>query len=168
MISQRWRVAPEDDDQAAGTQRPPATTAANDGMTSSAQEEITARVDLLKLAPRAARARRRGWRVSVLVRRQKQPEFELALDQDSTLIGRDPGCDIVLDDDGISRRHARIDRLETGYHELVDLSSTNGTLVAGRPLQRMVLLDGDRFTVGDTRFTFRSSPVDDVAGGARG
>lgn len=160
-------MAPEDDDQAADMPAGAATTAADEGAVSAAEDEVTARFDLLKLAPRAARARRRGGRVSVLVRRQKQPEFELALDQDSTLIGRDPSCDIVLDDDGISRRHARIDRLETGYHELVDLSSTNGTLVAGRPLQRMVLLDGDRFVVGDTRFTFRSHPVDDGAGNSR-
>ncbi|MFZ9887889.1 MAG: FHA domain-containing protein [Myxococcota bacterium] len=134
-------------------------------MPSAAESEPTVRFDLLKLAPRAARTRRRASRVSVVVRRPKQPEFELALDQDSTLIGRDPSCDIVLDDDGISRRHARIDLLDTGYHELVDLSSTNGTLVAGRPLQRMILLDGDRFAIGDTRFTFRSSPIDD--GGSR-
>ncbi len=108
---------------------------------------------LLKQAERAARRRRRGVRAELTVKRPKAKEFRLGLDRDSTVIGRDARCDIVVDDDGVSRRHARIDKTETGYFELVDLSSTNGTLVEGRGISRMLLLDGDRFVVGDTRFT---------------
>ena len=108
---------------------------------------------LLKQAERAARRRRRGARAELTVKRPKAKEFRLGLDRDSTIIGRDARCDIVVEDDGVSRRHARIDKTQTGYFELVDLSSTNGTLVEGRGISRMLLLDGDRFVVGDTRFT---------------
>lgn len=108
---------------------------------------------LLKQADRAARRRRREVRAELTVKRPKAKEFRLGLDRDSTIIGRDARCDIVIDDDGVSRRHARIDKTQAGYFELVDLSSTNGTLVEGRAISRMLLLDGDRFIVGDTRFT---------------
>lgn len=108
---------------------------------------------LAKHIERAARRRRRGTRAEVTVKRPKAKEFRLGLDRDSTVIGRDARCDIVLDDDGVSRRHARVDKTDAGYFELVDLSSTNGTLVDGRGVSRMLLLDGDRFVIGDTRFT---------------
>lgn len=108
---------------------------------------------LLKHAAREARRRRRVTRAALTVKRPKAKEFRLELDRDSTVIGRDARCDIVIDDAGVSRRHARIDKTEVGYFELVDLSSTNGTLVDGRTISNMLLLDGDRFVIGDTRFT---------------
>lgn len=108
---------------------------------------------LVKHAERASRQRRRSVQAELAVKRPKAKEFLLGLDRDSTLIGRDAGCDIVVVDDGVSRRHARIDKTHAGHFELVDLSSTNGTLVEGRAVSRMLLLDGDRFVVGDTRFT---------------
>src|SRR5690606_9950918 len=97
--------------------------------------------------------RRRTSQAALTVKRPKAKEFRLDLDRDSTVIGRDARCDIVLDDTGVSRRHARLDKTDAGYFELVDLSSTNGTLVDGRGVSRMLLLDGDRFVIGDTRFT---------------
>ena len=45
-------------------------------------------------------------------------------------IGRDPGCDITIDDKMISRRHAILKIYMTGKMELVDMSS-NGTFVNG-------------------------------------
>ncbi len=51
-----------------------------------------------------------------------------------TVIGRDPDCDIVLNDDRVSRRHARLLFAESDWR-LVDLDSTNGTLVDGHPLR---------------------------------
>ena len=47
-----------------------------------------------------------------------------------TLIGRDPGADLVLDDETISRRHARVRRAGLA-HALADLGSRNGTFSDG-------------------------------------
>ncbi|MEZ5362933.1 MAG: FHA domain-containing protein [Bryobacterales bacterium] len=44
------------------------------------------------------------------------------------LIGRGTDCDLVLDDDAVSRRHAEL-RLEPGGWTIVDLQSSNGTFV---------------------------------------
>jgi hypothetical protein len=77
------------------------------------------------------------------------------LTQPEATIGRLPECDVVVDDAGASRQHARIRRTEGGF-VLVDLGSTNGTLVNDAPIQEQVLEHGDRITIGETVLEFRS------------
>jgi pSer/pThr/pTyr-binding forkhead associated (FHA) protein len=55
------------------------------------------------------------------------------------VVGRDPGCDLVIDDDRVSRRHARL-RFDGQGWELSDLGSKNGTLVDGVPAASPTLL----------------------------
>lgn len=71
------------------------------------------------------------------------------------LIGRAKDCDIDLDDDKVSRHHARITRID-GRYELRDLGSMNGTFVNGHQSERCWLEDGDRITIGTHRFQFWS------------
>ncbi len=66
------------------------------------------------------------------------------------VIGRAGSADIVLDDEGVSRRHARVRLLDTGNVELEDLNSTNGTYYQGDRIQRQVLKDGDKVQIGST------------------
>ncbi|MHB8986014.1 MAG: FhaA domain-containing protein [Eubacteriales bacterium] len=71
------------------------------------------------------------------------------------VIGRSPGCDIVLNDSAISRRHARMDR-QGGTYYVDDLDSTNGTSVNGAKIAGSVRLSpGDEITVGTTVFLFK-------------
>jgi len=68
----------------------------------------------------------------------------------SHVIGRKETCEVVITDDGISRRHARI-RLEGGLAYIEDLQSRNGTYVNGRRvLAPTPLHDGDKIQVGRT------------------
>lgn len=71
-------------------------------------------------------------------------------------IGRAPECAIVLSDDFISARHARI--FERGGRLWVeDLRSTNGTLLNGHRLRRPAALrPGDRLRIGDILLGFRA------------
>ena len=64
-------------------------------------------------------------------------------------IGRSRECDIAVADANISREHFEV-RLEGERHVLVDLRSTNGTLVNGEPVRRHVLVDGDVIQIGTT------------------
>ena len=64
------------------------------------------------------------------------------------LIGRAPSCDILLDDDGVSRKHARILCQPDGAVLLMDLGSTNGTWVEGEKVDLRQLIDGDRVQIG--------------------
>jgi diguanylate cyclase (GGDEF)-like protein len=72
------------------------------------------------------------------------------LAQSSTLIGRAADADIVVDDEGVSRRHAKLIRFENGVVLLKDLGSTNGTFVNGKQVKTHPLADGDRVQVGTT------------------
>ncbi len=53
-------------------------------------------------------------------------------------IGREPPCELTLDDPHISRRHAEV-RYEQGRWWLVDLGSRNGTRLNGKLVQRATL-----------------------------
>lgn len=79
----------------------------------------------------------------------------IPLTQPEITIGRLPECEVVVDDPGASRQHARIRRTDGGF-VLVDLGSTNGTLLNDAPIQEQVLESGDRITIGQTVLEFRS------------
>ena len=49
------------------------------------------------------------------------------------VLGRDRGCDVPLDDDRVSRRHAAVDSAGAGW-TITDLASKIGSLVDGVPL----------------------------------
>ncbi|MBI3929552.1 MAG: EAL domain-containing protein [Armatimonadetes bacterium] len=66
---------------------------------------------------------------------------------DRVVIGRAPESDLMLEDRGVSRHHAQIDRDGTGYL-LRDLDSTNGTFMEGRPVVSHYLREGDTFFCG--------------------
>ncbi|MEO9175722.1 MAG: FHA domain-containing protein, partial [Gaiellales bacterium] len=70
-----------------------------------------------------------------------------------TSIGRSSACDVALDDASASRRHAEL-RRRGGKTVLVDLDSTNGTLVNGRRVREAPLRAGDRITIGTTTIVF--------------
>jgi hypothetical protein len=72
-------------------------------------------------------------------------------------IGRDDSCDIVLDDANASRAHASIRQNALGTWKVVDLESTNGTLVNDRMVEQMVLRTGDLLTIGVTVLEFVAS-----------
>ncbi len=65
------------------------------------------------------------------------------------IIGRDPSCDIVLDDQGISRKHAML-ILSDKTVVLEDLQSTNGTFVNSRSVERKTITEGDNVQIGDS------------------
>lgn len=64
------------------------------------------------------------------------------------IIGRDETVDLPLEDVSVSRRHARLEPGPAGEFVVVDLGSTNGTAVNGRPVERSVLKPGDHLEVG--------------------
>ncbi len=70
-----------------------------------------------------------------------------------TVIGRSSACDLPLDDASASRRHAEL-RRRGANTVLVDLDSTNGTLVNGRRVREAPLRAGDRITIGTTTIVF--------------
>ncbi len=66
------------------------------------------------------------------------------------VIGRDPGCDVVLNDTKCSRRHAVVEDRPEGVF-VRDTDSANGTYVNGKRVERARLEPGDTIRLGDTR-----------------
>jgi pSer/pThr/pTyr-binding forkhead associated (FHA) protein len=134
-------------------QKPESTAPPADPGASAAppKEEKTQPFRLKELAPRLAQRRKRGTAAELVFRRNKV-DVRVPLDRSETVIGRDPGCDIILAERSASARHARVTRGAGGYFEVHDLDSTNGVLVDGERVARATLHDGDTFTIGDTRF----------------
>ena len=70
-------------------------------------------------------------------------------------VGRGSENSIVLENDSVSRRHARIEKRGRQWH-VVDLDSTNGTFVNDEPITDYRLQRGDQVKVGDTILKFLS------------
>ena len=78
------------------------------------------------------------------------PALMLVLDDppgERLLLGRHPGCDVVLLEPSVSRRHALL-TLRDGVWVLRDLASTNGTLLNGIRVGRTSVRSGDILTLG--------------------
>jgi diguanylate cyclase (GGDEF)-like protein len=68
-------------------------------------------------------------------------------------IGRDEECQIRLDDDSVSRRHASIESRDL-HHFISDLGSTNGTYVNDVRVDEHKLRDGDSIHIGNCIFRY--------------
>jgi two-component system cell cycle response regulator len=86
--------------------------------------------------------------LTVLRGRRRGATFQVGAT--TTVLGRGEHAEIRLDDDGVSRRHAELVRLDDGAVQLRDLNSTNGTFVNGEKVSERVLEDDDRVALGTT------------------
>lgn len=71
------------------------------------------------------------------------------LKEGETVLGRDPGAGIPINDARVSRHHVSITVAEAGT-TLADLGSTNGTFVNGSRIQTHVLQDGDKIQISSS------------------
>lgn len=79
----------------------------------------------------------------------------LSLMDTGVLLGRNPECTLVLDDDFASGRHARIYRRDAGWF-VEDLGSTNGTFLgSSRLTEPMPVEVGSTLRIGKTIFELR-------------
>lgn len=84
--------------------------------------------------------------MAVLTGAKAGSQYPLLNDR-QTVIGRSPGCEIHIDDTDASRRHAAVQPFGNDYY-LMDMGSTNGTLVNGKPVEKRILKHGDKITLG--------------------
>ena len=74
-------------------------------------------------------------------------------------LGRSRACDVALEDDQVSRQHARIE-LRQGEIRIRDLGSRNGTKVNGQRItSEIALLDGDRIQLGSSTARLELEPL---------
>jgi Protein of unknown function (DUF3662)/FHA domain len=163
-VSEEWLAAdePVPDPRAGGTRRGAVPTPDNRGArrggvppqpeaapSPSKGETMTySRSERIAKPLQEARARRPS-RAMLLVENRR-----VLVPPPGAVVGRSRECDIVLEDVGVSRRHAEIRPTEDGWL-LVDLGSTNGVRVNGRALRGKHQLQlGDRIELGTTELVF--------------
>jgi pSer/pThr/pTyr-binding forkhead associated (FHA) protein len=85
------------------------------------------------------------------------------LHPDVTLIGRDPSCDILLDDTAVSRHHAKVRVVEGEDKQklfvIQDMATENGTFVNDEEIVKHELTDGDRVLIGRKKLIFKQIEV---------
>lgn len=80
----------------------------------------------------------------------------IPLDAETARIGRDPSCEVTLSDPQISRQHLKLSGSGRDWR-LVDLNSSNGTLVNGEQVKLRPLEDGDIIIIGESMMGFHLS-----------
>lgn len=95
----------------------------------------------------------------LVVRTPSGFRFDFRLSRPIITIGRAPHCNLVLDDQYVSRLHAVIRQEPEGYI-LYDEDSSNGTRVRGQLLsERHLMVDGDEIQIGSVSMLFQANPA---------
>jgi pSer/pThr/pTyr-binding forkhead associated (FHA) protein len=90
-----------------------------------------------------------GW----ILQSGDEPSLTLRVPRGSIkTIGRTARADFIVDAALISRLHCRLTADKSDQLVVEDLGSTNGTMVNGKKIDRIVLRAGDRLTVGRVEF----------------
>ena len=107
------------------------------------------------VAPRASRSAVKRVPTSLAVTQGSLAGTTLSLMDSGVLLGRNPECTLVLDDDFASGRHARVFRRGDGWF-VEDLGSTNGTFLGSRKLTEPTPVEvGSALRIGKTIFELR-------------
>lgn len=100
----------------------------------------------------------------LVVHFSERPARSLRLAEDRPqVLGRDAQCELVIEDDRISRRHARFERVGDAWR-LEDLGSKNGTTIEGRPADGGEISNGAWISFGGllARFAVVSAEQEDA------
>jgi hypothetical protein len=89
----------------------------------------------------------------LVVRRGMGSGASYLLVGDLVTAGREPDSDLFLDDVTVSRRHAELRRMASGWL-LRDVGSLNGTYVNRERIEEVALSPGDEVQIGKYRFAY--------------
>lgn len=75
------------------------------------------------------------------------------LNKGTNLVGRDPGLDVTIQEDSVSRRHAEL-IFDGETLQVIDLDSTNGTYINDSPIKNKTASHGDLIRFGSIIFKY--------------
>jgi hypothetical protein len=114
-----------------------------------------------KYAATAESAEQAGPASRMLVLLDPERPIKYPLFKETMTIGRADSADIHLNNDFLSRVHARVVTTANGV-AIEDVESRNGIRVNAKPTKRQVLRHGDIIDLGPKRFRFIDTAVDEA------
>src|SRR5262245_22778031 len=75
----------------------------------------------------------------------------IEIDKDQAIVGREPACDVFVNDGSVSRRHARLERRGSAWF-VVDQGSANGTYLESQRVSDALLRPGQELRFGAIPF----------------
>jgi len=130
-----------------------------------AAEAVTSTVRLEDATPyqlEIARNVRAQYRPTLVVMSGGRKGDKIVVADSNAVVGRDPEAEICLTDVGISWEHARIED-QGGSWAVIDMGSTNGTVVNGEKIEESPLGHGDKIVFGKTMVRFEVQDAADQA-----
>ena len=85
-----------------------------------------------------------------------QEQKTIQLDRPRLVVGREPTCEIHIDNLGISRQHCAFSARGEAF-VVQDLGSSNGTFVNGRKITEHFLNDADEVVIGKYTLNFKNA-----------
>jgi pSer/pThr/pTyr-binding forkhead associated (FHA) protein len=116
-------------------------------------------------APPAPGAQRRAYALRFISGKYQGGEFPIYPEK-PIVVGRSSDLDMVLVEDMVSRRHARI-AYSGDTITIEDLGSTNGTFVNGEKVKKARLKEGDRVLIGTSILKVVAADQSSQAGDAK-
>ena len=92
-------------------------------------------------------------RVSLTILKGVEPGTRVPLRKLRTVFGRGGEADVVVPDEAMSREHFALEAGQYGVR-VIDLASTNGILLNGKPVESLELGHGDRIRAGAHEYQF--------------
>src|SRR5687768_14392116 len=77
------------------------------------------------------------------------PRSEVKLTRDRTIVGRAPGCDVVVDDPDVLPEHFALERTPNGF-QLTRLPGPAAVRVNGEIASQRMIHNGDEIEIGHT------------------
>ncbi len=93
-------------------------------------------------------ARQSAYLITISAKTAAQVGKMYKLESRETVLGRSTDATLQVDDDGISRKHAKVCVGPSGQFQVMDLGSTNGTFLNGVKIDVANLQDGDKIQIG--------------------
>ena len=123
--------------------------------TSTGREPVSRSRPMKVPEPKLPRAAAKRIPTSLTVNEGPLAGTSLPLKASGVMLGRNPECTLVLDDDFASGRHARIYQRPEGWY-VEDLGSTNGTYLGSTRLTEPTLVEvGATLRIGKTVLELR-------------
>lgn len=85
---------------------------------------------------------------------EETPLLPRKLEKVTNVVGREPHCDVQIDNRQVSRKHCLLEVTEE-HVKVKDLDSSNGTLINGTAIRDGILNDGDVLNLGTYKLTLR-------------